>query len=105
MKMLACWNRMDVCAALQYAGLFGFYQPGQQELCYISSRYGGFNTGIRTFTTLGRAGGAVFRKPFSVSVSLIQGPCLGSPVTENRGELPDRLSLQHEELTFDAIET
>lgn len=83
----------------------GFISQDNRSCAIYLLGMGGFNTGIRTFTTLGRAGGAVFRKPFSVSVSLIQGPCLGSPVTENRGELPDRLSLQHEELTFDAIET
>lgn len=36
----------------------------------------GFTTGIRASATLGRAGGTVLRKPFSVSVSLIQESCL-----------------------------
>lgn len=32
--MLACWRRMDLCAVCSSAGLFGFYQSGQQKLCY-----------------------------------------------------------------------
>lgn len=76
MKMLACWRRMDLCAALQYCRLIWVLSARTTEAVLYLPGMEGFNTGIRAFTTLGRAGGAVPRKPFSVSVSLIQGTCL-----------------------------
>lgn len=94
------WTCVQLCNS---ASLFGFYHSGQQKLCCTFQVWRTF-TEIRASTILGRAGGTVLRKPFSVFVSLIQGPCLAA-LWLRTGESSQACSVAAlEELTFDAVE-